>query len=96
VFTDDLPDVPGGEHVIRYNLVVEENSWVDMQIPRAVSHQFNAIGPNAVIDSVHPEECIETFREQMSGYKMMAQTMFLADRLPSAETCNALPLPSLP
>jgi hypothetical protein len=58
-----------------------------MQIPRGVSHQFNADGPNAVIDSVHPEESIETLREGMSGYRMMAQTIFLAeDRLP-AGTC---------
>ena len=59
-FTDDLPNVLGGVTVTRHNLVVAENSWVDMQIPRGVSHQFNAIGPNAVIDSVHPEESIET------------------------------------
>lgn len=90
-FTDDLPDIPGGVTVPRYNVVVPENSWIDMQIPRAVSHQFNAIGPNAVIDSVHPEESIETFREKMSGYHMMAQTVFLADKLPDADTCATLP-----
>jgi hypothetical protein len=87
-FTDALPDTPGDEPVTRYNVVVPENSWVDMQIPRGVSHQFNAVGPNAVIDSVHPEESIETFREQMSGYRMMAQTIFLAERRAPAETCG--------
>jgi len=90
-FTDDLPDVPDSTRVTRYNVVVPENSWIDMQIPRAVSHQFNAIGPNAVIDSVHPEESIETFRENMSGYRMMAQTVFLSENLPDARTCNWLP-----
>jgi hypothetical protein len=90
-FTDEVPEAPGGERVRRYNLLVEENSWVDMQIPRGVSHQFNAIGPNAVIDSVHPEESVETFREKMSGYKMMAQTIFLAEKLPPAATCNTFP-----
>ena len=90
-FEDTLPET--SEHVscTRYNLIVPENSWVDMQIPRGVSHQFNAIGPHAVIDSVHPEESIETFREKMSGYKMMAQTIFLAKERPSAETCASLP-----
>jgi hypothetical protein len=58
-----------------------------MQIPRGVSHQFNAHGPHAVIDSVHPEESIETFRERMTGYKMMAQTIFLADEQPEAASC---------
>jgi hypothetical protein len=89
-FADDLPDVPDGARVTRYNLIVDENCWVDMQIPRGVSHQFNAVGPNAVIDSVHPEESIETFRERMSGYRMMAQTIFLADELSAAETCAVL------
>lgn len=75
---------------VRHNLVVPENSWVDMQIPRGVSHQFNADGPNAVIDSVHPEESIETLREGMSGYRMMAQTIFLAEeRSPSASCTDA-------
>jgi hypothetical protein len=89
-FTDDLPDVPDGAQVTRYNLVVRENSWMDLQIPRGVSHQFNALGPNAVIDSIHPEESIETLRERMSGYRMMAQTIFLAEELPSAESCASL------
>ncbi len=87
-FTDDLPDVPDGSRVTRHNLVVAQNSWVDLQIPRGVSHQFNAMGPNAVIDSVHPEESIETLRERMSGFRMMAQTIFLAEELPSAESCT--------
>lgn len=86
-FTDDLPDSPGDEAVTRFNVLVEENSWVDLQIPRGVSHQFNAIGPNAVIDSVHPEESIETLRESMTGYRMMAQTIFLAEDLPPARSC---------
>lgn len=89
-FEDDLPDTPPGHHRTRYNLVVPENSWADMQIPRGVSHQFNAHGPHAVIDSVHPEESIETLREQMSEYRMTAQTMFLAENRPPAPTC-ALP-----
>ncbi|MFF2393287.1 hypothetical protein [Nocardia sp. NPDC058114] len=88
IFIDDVPDTPDSVPVIRHNLIVDENSWVDMQIPRGVSHQFNAIGPHAVIDSVHPEESIETFREKMSGYKMMAQTIFLAEDLPNAATCR--------
>ena len=90
-FTDDLPDTPGDAEITRYNLVVEENMWLDLQIPRGVSHQFNAIGPNAVIDSVHPEESIETHREKMSGYKMMAQTIFLAEDRPPAGACAVLP-----
>jgi len=95
-FVDELPETPGEVPVRRYNLVVPENSWIDMQVPRGVSHQFNAIGPNAVIDSVHPEESIETFREQMSGYKMLAQTIFLAAHRPAAQTCNRLPEPDGP
>ena len=91
VFEDTLPDTPENVSRTRYNLVVPENSWVDMQIPRGTSHQFNAIGPHAVIDSVHPEESIETFREKMSGYKMMAQTVFLAEERPAAESCSSVP-----
>lgn len=82
-FTDLVPE----EKSVRHNLVVPPNSWVDMQIPRGVSHQFNADGPNAVIDSVHPEESIETLREGMSGYRMMAQTIFLAEEKSAASTC---------
>ncbi|MEV2225726.1 hypothetical protein AB0E01_38520 [Nocardia vinacea] len=89
-FEDDLPDTPPGLHRTRYNLLVPPCSFVDMQIPRGVSHQFNAIGPHAVIDSVHPEESIEVFREQMSGFKMMAQTVFLAEELPDSATCTSL------
>lgn len=89
-FTDQLPGMPEGQLRTRYNIVVPENSWMDIQIPRATSHQFNAIGPYAVIDSVHPEESVETFRERMSGYKMMAQTQFLAEERPPAQSC-ALP-----
>jgi hypothetical protein len=58
-----------------------------MQIPRGISHQFNADGPNAVIDSVHPEESIEILREGMSGYRMMAQTIFLAEQKSPGDTC---------
>jgi hypothetical protein len=86
-FQDDLPDTPPGVRRVRHNLVVPPCSFVDMQIPRGTSHQFNAIGPHAVIDSVHPEESIEVFRERMSGYKMTAQTVFLAVSRPPAGTC---------
>lgn len=93
-FTDALPGTPTGVRRDRHNVIVPPNSWVDMQIPRGVSHQFNAVGPNAVIDSVHPEESIETLREGMSGYRMMAQTIFLAkDKSPST-TCADLTDPS--
>lgn len=86
-FEDMMP--PGeGSAQRRYNLVIPENSWVDMQIPRGVSHQFNALGAYAIIDSVHPEESIETFREKMSTYKMMAQTIFLAKHRPDVSTCT--------
>ncbi|MFD5830632.1 hypothetical protein [Lentzea sp. NPDC060358] len=93
-FVDALPDVPGGGHVDRYNVIVPENSWVDMQIPRDVSHQFTAAGPNAVIDSVHPEESFETLREGMSGYRMMAQTIFLSEAKSASETCADVLVPS--
>lgn len=86
-FEDILPDTPEGVVRTRYNLIVGECQFVDLQIPRGVSHQFNAIGPAAVIDSVHPEESIETLRENMSGFKMMAQTMFLAEDRPSVKHC---------
>ncbi|WP_326692092.1 MULTISPECIES: hypothetical protein [unclassified Streptomyces] len=86
-FADALPGTPAGLHRDRHNVIVPPNSWVDMQIPRGVSHQFNAVGPNAVIDSVHPEESIETLREGMSGYRMMAQTIFLAKDKSPATTC---------
>ncbi|GFE27043.1 hypothetical protein [Streptomyces nigrescens] len=93
-FTDALPGTPTGVHRDRHNVIVPPNSWVDMQIPRGVSHQFNAVGPNAVIDSVHPEESIETLREGMSGYRMMAQTIFLAKDKSPATTCADLTDPS--
>ncbi|PWW63408.1 hypothetical protein [Actinokineospora spheciospongiae] len=83
---DALPDAPVPRD--RHTVVVPENSWVDMQIPRGVSHQFNAVGPHAVIDSVHPEESIETLREGMSGYRMMAQTIFLAEQRSTADACT--------
>lgn len=90
-FEDPMPDLPDGQDRTRFNLVVPENSWVDMQIPKGVAHQFNAIGPNAVIDTVHPEDGAETEREHMSDFKMMAQTVFLADERPPAETCDVVP-----
>lgn len=83
-FEDEMPDEYGSR---RFNVVVTENTWIDMQIPAGVSHQFNASGPNAVIDSVHPEEHIETLRERMSGYNMMAQTIFFAEDHPNADSC---------
>lgn len=86
-FTDSDPGDDAGL-TTRYNVIVPPNSWVDMQIPRGVSHQFNADGPNAVIDSVHPEESIETLREGMSGYRMMAQTIFLAETRSPGDTCQ--------
>lgn len=87
-FVDEISDgTADAVHRARYNLIVPPNSFVDMQVPRGVSHQFNAVGPHAVIDSVHPEESLEVLREQMSGYRMMAQTVFLADELPAASTC---------
>ena len=92
-FEDMLPDTPEGVELVRHNLVVPPCSFVDMQIPRGVSHQFNAIGPHAVIDSIHPEESIETFRERMSGYRMTAQTIFLADELPASPSCAPIPEP---
>lgn len=85
-FQDTMPDEAGAV-VKRYNAIVPPCSWVDLQIPRGCSHQFNALGPNAVIDSVHPEESIETLREGMSGYRMMAQTIFLAEERPPAAAC---------
>ncbi|HEY2062711.1 hypothetical protein [Amycolatopsis sp. NBC_01480] len=92
-FVDELAsaDDPAAEPQVRHNAIVPPNSWVDLQVPRGVSHQFNAVGPNAVIDSVHPEESIETLREGMSGYKMMAQTIFLAKTKSPAETCLSTP-----
>jgi hypothetical protein len=86
-FTDLVEGERDGRTLTRNNLIVPANSWVDMQIPRGVSHQFNADGPNAVIDSVHPEESLETLREGMSRYRMMAQTIFLAEHKSLGTTC---------
>lgn len=82
--SDDQPETT----VRTYNFVVPPCAWVDMQIPRATSHQFNAIGPDAVIDTVHPEESIELFRERTSRVNMMAQTVFLQDEALGAESCS--------
>ncbi len=84
---DDMPDMPSGSSRIRYSVVVPPNSIVDMQIPSGTSHQFNADGPNSVIDSVHPEESLEVFREQMERPNMMAQTVFLANGNPDYPSC---------
>lgn len=90
MFVDVMPADGEGVPRTRHNLIVPPNSWVDIQIPRGTSHQFNAIGPHAVIDSVHPEESIEVLREHMSGYRMMAQTIFLAQERPTVATCSDL------
>ncbi|MEU4219867.1 hypothetical protein [Actinoplanes sp. NPDC026623] len=89
-FVDDLPDINGDGKVTRYNAVIPPNTWADLQIPRGTSHQFNAFGPNAIIDSVHPEESIETLREEMSGFRMMAQTVFLGADNPSGVLCGPM------
>lgn len=86
-FIDAQPGLPDGERRDRHNVVVPPNSWVDLQVPRGVSHQFNADGPHAVVDSVHPEESIEVLREGMSGLRMMAQTIFLAEDRLTADSC---------
>jgi hypothetical protein len=88
MFVDVMPADSDQADRTRYNLVAPPNSWLDIQIPSGTSHQFNAIGPHAVIDSVHPEESIEVLRENMSGYRMMAQTIFLAEERPAASTCT--------
>lgn len=85
-FVDQIPDILGDDP--RYNAIIPPNTWADLQIPRATSHQFNAFGPNAIIDSVHPEESIETLREEMSGFRMMAQTVFLGAQEPSLGQCG--------
>ncbi|MEU2062009.1 hypothetical protein [Streptomyces sp. NPDC013455] len=81
---DPMPDSTRN----RYSFWVPEASIVDMQIPRGTSHQFNSFGDNAVIDTIHPEETIEAFREKMSGLRMMAQTVFLSDAFPAVEDCG--------
>jgi hypothetical protein len=77
-----------GEERPRYSFWVPAASIVDMQIPRGTAHQFNCFGNDAVIDTVHPEETIEAFREKMSGLRMMAQTVFLADHFPPSSECG--------
>ncbi|NUT19792.1 MAG: hypothetical protein HOV77_11435 [Hamadaea sp.] len=89
-FEDQLTDPASGRAYRRYNAVVPERSWVDMQIPRGTAHQFNAIGPHAVIDTVHPEESIEIFRERASRINMMAQTVFLEAEPSTSEACRDL------
>lgn len=84
VDADRMPDSDRA----RYSFWVPSSSIVDMQIPRGTAHQFNSFGDNAVIDTVHPEETIETFREKMTGLRMMAQTVFLSDTFPSAQDCG--------
>jgi hypothetical protein len=88
-FADEI-DGDDGQRRTRHNVVVPECSMVDMQVPRGCSHQFNAIGDLAVIDTIHPEEVVETFRENMSGLKMMAQTLFLAEEQPPADSCRRI------
>lgn len=74
----------------RFNTIIPPCTWVDMQIPRGTAHQFNALGPNAVIDTVHPEESIELFRESVSRINMMAQTVFLEDEQAASSSCDLL------
>lgn len=81
---DEMPDSTRK----RYSFWVPESSIVDMQIPRGTSHQFNSFGDNSVIDTIHPEETIEAFREKMSGLRMMAQTIFLSDSFPAVGDCG--------
>ena len=90
-FTDMLPDVPEGYQRIRYNAVVPPDSWVDLQIPRGTSHQFNAIGSNAIIDSV-PSRGVDRDlpRVDVAPADDVADHL-LADQLPSASTCDKLP-----
>jgi hypothetical protein len=63
---------------------------VDRRYEAALGWACGIILVGAVIDSVHPEESIEVLREGMAGYKMMAQTVFLARELPDAATCTDL------
>ncbi|MDG4829589.1 hypothetical protein O7627_09770 [Solwaraspora sp. WMMD1047] len=87
-FEDEHPrSDPAQPATTRYNLVVPPCAWVDMQIPRGTAHQFNAMGPNAVIDTIHPEESIEIFRERIGKINMMAQTVFLEQEQPPSESC---------
>lgn len=86
-FADVLPDPSPGAQRTRHNLIVPPNAWLDLQIPRATSHQFNASGPHAVADSVHPEEGLEIDRERIGGHVMAAQTVFLTGTRPPAASC---------
>lgn len=85
---DEMFDITGKHPTKRFSVLVPENSIVDVQIPAGVSHQFNADGPNAVIDSVHPEETIEMLRENISRPNMMSQTIFLEKDHPPARHCT--------
>ncbi|MEU8678275.1 hypothetical protein [Streptomyces sp. NPDC048560] len=86
-FVDEIADENGRKRA-RFNAVVPPCAWVDMQIPRGTSHQFNAIGKNAVIDTVHPEESIEIFREKVKRINMMAQTIFLEAEQEPGDACD--------
>lgn len=72
----------------RYTYEVPPNSVVAVQVPTDVSHQFNAVGPNALIISTHIEEMTEVDREKMTRPNMMAQTIFLQDLQPKLEECG--------
>lgn len=84
---EDVLQEPDAPDRTRFNVIVPPCCWVDMQIPRGTAHQFNAIGPYAVIDTVHPEESLEILREHASRINMMAQTVFLQKAHPPAEDC---------
>ncbi|MFC1412985.1 hypothetical protein ACEZCY_08725 [Streptacidiphilus sp. N1-12] len=86
-FVDEVEGEEGTPRT-RFNAVVPPCSWVDMQIPRGTAHQFNAVGQNAVIDTVHPEESIELFRERAKRVNMMAQTIFLETDQESGDSCG--------
>lgn len=77
-----------GDGDARFEVILPPCSVTDMQIPAGAAHQFNATGPNAVVDTVHPEELVETNRESMSGVNMMAQTIFLRDDREPVDRCQ--------
>ncbi len=52
VWEEPMPNSVRSQH----SFWVPKASIVDMQIPRQNSHQFNAFGKNALIDTVHPGE----------------------------------------
>lgn len=85
--TVDSP-AAGKDGNARFEVILPPCSVTDMQIPAGAAHQFNATGPNAVVDTVHPEELVETNRESMSGVNMMAQTIFLRDDRDSVDRCR--------